>query len=92
MFVALVLRAASAQLWVLGIALTDIWNSGCAERLTSKLVDEEIFDAMRARFWKHNGMNVLVDVKKSSGSTFNPLVGGGTVSYTHLTLPTILLV
>ena len=62
MFVALVLRAASAQLWVLGSALTDIWNSGCAERLTSKLVDEEIFDAMRARFWKHNGMNVLVDV------------------------------
>ena len=62
MFVALVLRAASAQLWVLRIALTDIWNSGCAERLTSKLVDEEIFDAMRARFWKHNGMNVLVDV------------------------------
>ena len=51
-----------AQLWVLGIALTDIWNSGCAERLTSKLGYEEIFDAMRARFWKHNGMNVLVYV------------------------------
>ena len=62
MFVALVLRVASAQLWVRGIALTDIWNSGCAERLTSKLGDEEIFDVMRARLCKHNGMNVLVYV------------------------------
>ena len=62
MLVALVLRVASAQLWLLGIALTDILISGRAERLTSKLGDEEIFDAMRARFWKHNGMNVLVDV------------------------------